>query len=128
MQQVTAYISYLAAGLAMLVAFFFVYTKFTPYDELQLIRKGNRAAAWSLGGALFGFCLTLASSILHNNTLLVFLAWAAGGMLVQRGVYVLIAHALARFDQAIIDDNEAMGTLLGGISVAVGILNAACMS
>lgn len=128
MPQVTAYFSHLASGFALLVGFFFVYTKFTPYDELQLIRKGNRAAAWSLGGALIGFCLTLASSILHNDSLLVFLAWAAGGMLVQLGVYVLIAHTVARVDQAIIDDNEAMGSLLGGISIAVGILNAACMS
>jgi putative membrane protein len=128
MPQVTAYFSHLASGLALLAGFFFVYTKFTPYDELQLIRKGNRAAAWSLGGALIGFCLTLASSILHNDSLVVFLAWAAGGMLVQLGVYVLIAHTVARVDQAIIDDNEAMGSLLGGISIAVGILNAACMS
>jgi putative membrane protein len=128
MPQVTAYFSHLVSGLALLAGFFFIYTKFTPYDELQLIRKGNRAAAWSLGGALIGFCLTLASSILHNDTLAVFLAWAAGGMLVQLGVYVLIAHTIARVDQAIIDDNEAMGSLLGGISIAVGILNAACMS
>jgi putative membrane protein len=128
MPQVTAYFSHLASGFALLVGFFFVYTKFTPYDELQLIRKGNRAAAWSLGGALIGFCLTLASSILHNDSLVVFLAWAAGGMLVQLGVYVLIAHTVARVDQAIIDDNEAMGTLLGGISIAVGVLNAACLS
>jgi putative membrane protein len=128
MQQVTAYFSHLVSGLALLVGFFFIYTKFTPYDELQLIRKGNRAAAWSLGGALVGFCLTLASSILHNDTLAVFLAWAAGGMLVQLGVYVLIAHTIARVDQAISDDNEAMGMLMGGISIVVGILNAACMS
>ena len=128
MPQVTAYLTYLASGLAMLAGFFFIYTKFTPYDELQLIRKGNRAAARSLGGALIGFCLTLASSLVHNDTLAVFLARAAGGIVVQLGVYVLIAHTIGRIDQAIIDDNEAMGTLLGGISIAVGILNAACMS
>ena len=128
MQQVTAYLMHLASGVALLAAFFFIYVKFTPYDEVQLIRKGNRAAARSLGGALIGFSLTLASSILHNDTLLVFLAWAAGGMVVQLGVYVLLARTIARVDQAIIDDNEAMGTLLGIVSVAVGVLNAACMS
>ena len=128
MPQVTAYLTHLASGVALLAAFFFVYARFTPYDELELIRKGNRAAARSLCGALIGFCLTLASSILHNDALLVFLAWAAGGMLLQLAVYVLIAHTIARVDQAIVDDNEAMGTLLGGISIAVGILNAACMS
>ena len=128
MQQVTAYLTHLALGVALLAGFFFIYVKFTPYDEVQLIRKGNRAAARSLCGALIGFCLTLASSILHNDTIVVFLAWAGGGMAVQLFAYWLIAHTIARVDQAIIDDNEAMGTLLGGISVAVGILNAACMS
>ena len=128
MQPVIAYITHLASSVALLIGFFYIYTKFTPYDELQLIRKGNRAASRSLCGALIGFCLTLASSILHNDTVIVFMAWAAGGMVVQLGAYVVIAHTIARVDQAIIDDNEAMGTLLGGVSVAVGILNAACMS
>jgi putative membrane protein len=128
MQQVTAYLTHLALSAALLAAFFFIYVKFTPYDEVELIRKGNRAAARSLCGALIGFCLTLASSILHNDTVMVFMAWAGGGMVVQLGVYVLLAHTIARVDQAIIDDNEAMGTLLGGVSVAVGIINAACMS
>jgi putative membrane protein len=128
MPQVTAYLTHLASGIALLAAFFFIYVRFTPYDEVQLIRKGNRAAARSLCGALIGFCLTLASSILHNDGLVAFVAWAAGGMVVQLGVYMLIAHTIHHVDQAIVDDNAAMGTLLGGISVAVGILNAACMS
>jgi putative membrane protein len=128
MPQVTAYLTHLASGVALLAAFFFIYVRFTPYDEVQLIRKGNRAAARSLCGALIGFCLTLASSILHNDGLIAFVAWAAGGMMVQLGVYMLIAHTIHHVDQAISDDNAAMGTLLGGISVAVGIINAACMS
>jgi putative membrane protein len=128
MQHVTSYFSYLASGAVLLIAFFLVYTKFTPYDEVMLIRKGNRAAARSLCGALIGFCLTLASSIAHNDALVVFVAWAAGGMAVQLLVYVLVAHTIGRVDQAIADDNEAMGTFLGGISIAVGILNAACMT
>lgn len=128
MPQVIAYVSHLASGLALLAAFFFLYIRITSYNELQLIRRGNRAAAWTLGGAVVGFCLTLASSILHNDTLATFVAWAAVGMVVQLAVYVLIAHSLRRFDQAIVDDNEAMGMLLGGLSLAVGILSAACMS
>jgi len=128
MPQVVAYVSYLASGLALLAVFFFLYIRITSYDEIQLIRRGNRAAAWTLGGALVGFCLTLASSILHNDTLVIFVAWAAVGMVVQLAVYLLIARSLRRFDQAIVDDNEAMGMFLGGISIAVGILSAACMS
>ena len=128
MPQVTSYLTHLASGIALLAAFFFIYSRFTPYDEVELIRKGNRAAARSLCGALIGFCLTLASSILHNDGLVAFLAWAAGGMVVQLGVYVLLAHTIHRISEAITDDNAAMGTFVGGISLAVGILNAACMS
>ncbi len=128
MQQIANYFLNLMSGMALLGGFFFVYSKFTPYDEVQLIRKGNRAAACALCGALIGFCLTVASSILHNDNIYLFLAWAAGGMAVQLAVYVLLARTVGYVDQAITDDNVAMGTLLGGISIAVGIINAACMS
>ena len=128
MPQVVSYLTHLASGVALLAAFFFIYVRFTPYDEIALIRNGNRAASRALCGALIGFCLTLASSIVHNDGLVAFIAWAAGGMVVQLGVYLLLAHTIHRIREAITDDNEAMGTLVGGISLAVGIINAACMS
>ena len=77
------YIIYLLASLAMIGVFSLIYTKVTPYDELKMIREGQSASAFSFLGALIGFSLTLASSIMHNDSLVAFAGWAGAAMAVQ---------------------------------------------
>ena len=77
------YVIYLLASLAMMSVFSLIYTKITPYDEIKMIREGKAAAALSFLGALIGFSLTLASSILHNDSFVAFAAWAGAAMIVQ---------------------------------------------
>ena len=55
--------AYFLLGLVLLGTFVFVYVRLTPYREIALIRGGNSAAAASLGGAIIGFVLPVASSI-----------------------------------------------------------------
>ena len=43
--------------ITMLIAGIWVYTKITPYNEFQLIREGNVAAAVSLSGACIGLAI-----------------------------------------------------------------------
>src|SRR5438552_1902219 len=66
----------LAAGLLLLV-FFLIYTRATPFDEMTLIRQGNVAAALTLGGAMIGFSMTVASGLLHTDAIVPFVAWSA---------------------------------------------------
>lgn len=128
MLQAYGYAIHLLAGFALLAVFFRMYTRVTPFDEVSLIRKGNVAAVLSLAGALIGFSLTLAASIVINATFLMFLAWAAGAMVVQVACHAIIARALPDMDAAIADNNVAMGGLMGVLSLVVGIVNAACLS
>ena len=128
MLQAYAYLIHLLAGFAMLAAFAFVYLHVTPFDEIALIRRGNVAAALSFAGALIGFCLTLASSIMHSDGFVVFVSWAAGAMLVQVLTYALTTRIVHNMNEAITEDNVAMGTLMFSVSVVVGIVNAACLS
>jgi len=74
------YAVHLLSAFVLLFVFAAVYLKVTPFDELALIRAGNPAATLSFGGALIGFCLTLASSIAHNSTLGEVVLWAIGAM------------------------------------------------
>lgn len=60
------YLQYMLAGIAMTVVFGAVYLRITPAEELRLIKNGNLACALSFGGALVGFCVTLAASIAHS--------------------------------------------------------------
>lgn len=122
------YVIYLLAGAFLLGAFFVVYTRTTPIDEIAQVRGGNSAAALSLSGALIGFSLTVASGILHNSALLGFVAWSAGAMVVQLAVYAVFSRLLPGVKDQIEAGNVAMGGLLGAISLSVGAINAACLS
>lgn len=53
-----------------------IYIRFTPYDEIGLIREGNLAAAVSLTGALIGFAIPVAIVIAHSVNLVDMAAWA----------------------------------------------------
>jgi putative membrane protein len=122
------YLVHLALAALLLVVFFKAYTWMTPYDEVKLIRQGNHAAALSLGGAMLGFSMTIASSILHTNDWQQFLAWALGAMVVQALGYAVTTRCLKMAQDQIEADNSAFGGLLGTISLSIGGINAACIS
>lgn len=128
LQQLYAYLIHLLAGLAIVVLFVATYVRVTPYRELDLIRDGGSAAALSLGGATLGFALTVASSILHSDTFVMFLFWAASSAVVQVLVYAFIARVMPSLNAALENNNIAMGGFLGAMSLAVGAINAACLS
>jgi putative membrane protein len=128
MQPFYYYVAFLLAASVLLAVFVFAYLRLTPFREIELIQAGHLAPAISLGGAMLGFSLTLASSILHNDNLVMFLVWAVCAMLVQALVYILLSHAIPRLAEALEANNVAMGTLMGSVSLTVGIVNAACLS
>ncbi|MGZ3236965.1 MAG: DUF350 domain-containing protein [Burkholderiaceae bacterium] len=128
MTAITNYAIHLLSASALLIIFFRVYTYLTPIDEVLLIRQGNNAAMLSLGGALIGFSLTIASSILHTADYREFLAWAAGAMVVQVLVYAVTSKLLHISKEHIESGNTAFGGLMGAISLSIGAINAACLS
>jgi len=122
------YIVHLLLASVLLLGFFVVYTKTTPFDEVLLIRQGNNAAALSLGGALVGFSLTLASCIIHTAHYREFVAWAAGALVVQVLAYAVTTRLLHMSKDHIESGNTAFGGLIGAISLSLGAINAACIS
>jgi putative membrane protein len=125
---VANYVVHLVLSGILLMIFFVLYTKFTPFDEVLLIRQGNTAAAVSLAGALVGFSLTIASSLIHTSNYQEFLAWAGGAMLVQFIAYKITASLLDMSKDQIEANNTAFGSLLAAISLSIGAINAACIS
>jgi putative membrane protein len=122
------YLIHLILAAALLIAFFIIYTRVTPYNEVLLIRQGNQAAALSLGGALLGFSATIASSLMHTADYQQFFAWAFGAMVVQLLVYLVTTRLLRMSKDQIESNNSAFGGLLGAISLSLGAINAACIS
>ncbi|MED5610916.1 MULTISPECIES: DUF350 domain-containing protein [Pseudomonas] len=121
------FIVYLAAALALFGLFASLYIRLTPYAEIRLIRQGNLSAATALVGALLGFALPLASAIANSVGLRDMLLWGLVAMLVQALVYLGISRLVPELKAGIANDTLAHGVFLGGCSLSVGLLNAACM-
>ena len=122
------YTLYLLSGLFLLFSFAVIYVRITPYAELQLIRAGHTAAALSLGGAMVGFALTLASSAIYHSSLLGFWGWAVASMLVQLVGYLVMSRIIPNIKDHLEANNSAVGGLMGAVALSIGILNAACLS
>lgn len=112
----------------LLAVFGALYVRLTPWHELRLIRAGQTAAALSFGGALLGYAVVLASVTAHALSRADLVIWSLVGLAVQilaflvaRGVYGPTLKA--RMEEGCV----AAGAFLGSVSLAAGVLNAACM-
>lgn len=123
-----AFIIHLVVALVMLAAFLFIYSMITPYPELTLIRNGNVAAAISLSGAMMGFTIPLAKAVAQSGNLLDMLVWAGIALVVQLVAYAVARMVIPSINKDIPDGKIAPGTYLGVLSLATGMLNAACMT
>jgi putative membrane protein len=121
-------LAFVVAGL-FTIAFKYIYQWVTPYDEKALIREGNMAAAVALTGALIGYVLPLASALSHTVSLPEFAAWAALAGVIQIAVFTGVRLIALPDVKARVENGEtSIGVYLAGISVTVGVLNAACMT
>ena len=125
---IPSFLAYFGASVGLTLIFLLIYIKATPYDEMVLIRQGLSAPAISLSGALLGFVLALASVIKHSVSFIDMLAWGVVAMIVQLLAFVLVRVFLKTITDGISNNNIAKAILLAAVSVAFGLLNAACMT
>lgn len=120
----------LSFGLALAYAALFlaVYTLVTPHREWTLIKQGNAPAALSLGGALLGFCLPLGSVIAHSVGLADIAVWAGVALLAQVGVFFVLYMVVPRLCEQIAAGQWSAAITAAFAAIAVGVLNAACMT
>ncbi|RKF15838.1 DUF350 domain-containing protein [Alginatibacterium sediminis] len=121
---------YFAVSIVFLIIFKVVYVRVTPHDEWDLIKeKRNLSASIAFGGAILGFAIALAGAASNSVSLFDFATWGLIALAAQ-----LIAFAIVRFSfmpgiVKRIEDNElSAATILAVTNIAVGMLNAACMS
>jgi putative membrane protein len=123
------FLAYFVTGIALLAAAMTLYLRVTPHAEIALIRGGNAGAAIALGGAMIGFCLPIASAFQHSVNLVDAAVWAAVAVAVQIAVFFAVAKLLGSDWRAAIERGETAGAILkAAAAIAVGLLNAACLS
>lgn len=121
-------LAFLAAGGFTLI-FKALYQAITPHNEGKLIREGNAAAALALGGAILGYVIPLASALAHTVTLPEFVAWAALAAVIQIVTFWAVRRLALPDLSARIERGEISAAIyVVMISLAVGVINAACMT
>ena len=128
LQGLPSFLAYFAAALVAEAVFLAVYMAVTPHHELRLIRGGNPAAAVSLGGAVLGFTLPIASIVAHAASVVDFAVWALIALVAQLVAFFIVVLLLRGLADRIEQGSMAAGTALAFASVAIGVLNAACMT
>jgi putative membrane protein len=128
LSNVIAFLESFVASLMFLAAFLAAYTRVLPMREWALIREGNVAAATVLGGSLIGFTLPLAEAVRQSSRFSEMIVWSAIALIVQ--LLAFYALRLVRRDAAaaIERGDMAEAVLLAAGSIALGLLNAACLA
>jgi len=123
-----AFLTWFPISIALLAGFAAIYIRITPWAELRLIRAGNAAAAASFAGALLGYALVMASVLANAVSRGDLLTWGVIGLLVQVLAFYVARWLLgADLARRIEEGQVSSGLLLGTVSLAAGMLNAASM-
>jgi putative membrane protein len=121
------FFGYLFAAFGLLVVFTMLYAVVTPVPEFSLIHEGNVSAAVSLSGAILGFILPLASIVAYSLSLRDMLFWGVVALVVQVIVHFLIRIVIRDWAASIRSDKVSVAILCAVMSLAAGLVNAACM-
>jgi len=124
LQSLLAFGTYFVCAIALLSAFIFIYERFTPYREFELIAQDNNAAAIALGGAVLGFTFPLMASIYYTQSLVEMALWAGITGFIQLCIYTVLRSRAKQIESG----ETAPAIFLAALAVAVGLLNAVCIS
>lgn len=121
---------YFVISVAFLFVFKIVYAMVTPHDEWKLVKEEqNVAAATGFGGALIGFAIALSGAASNAVSLVDFALWGVIAIVAQSFAFALLRFTFMPKIAERINNNEvSAGIMLAAMSVAVGLLNAACMT
>ncbi len=122
-----SFVAFFAVAIAVIAVFLAVYLYATPYAEIALVREGNVAAATNFGGTLVGLALPVANVVRNSHALLDVVVWGVVACLVQLLAYALARLALPGLPRDIRAGKIAPALFLAALSIAVGLVNAACM-
>jgi putative membrane protein len=128
LQGLPAFIAYFCLATVLVIAFLLIYSRITPMNEFELIRKNVPGAAIALGLSLFGFSLPLASAIAHASDLVDCAVWGVVAIIVQIGTFYAVRIPVPDLSNRIAAGDIAPSIWLGLSSVTAGLLSAVSMT
>ena len=122
------FLMYFVPALIVVLVFMWIYTKLTKFDEVALIKENNSAASVTFVGTMMGFSLPIASALANSVSLIDFAIWAVIASVAQLVTYQIFRKFYPMIDERVTRGEMAASLKLAGISVMVGLLNAAAIT
>ena len=124
-----SFFAYFIGALVYGGLFGLVYTRLTPHREFHLIvGERNATAVIAFGGSLVGYALAASAAIHNARSIAEFAVWGLVAVVTQVVAYLaarLFHHDLS---DAIERNVISAGIWVAAVSIAVGLVSAACMS
>ena len=121
---ILAFLSHFVTAVVLLLVFVSIYVRVTPYRDFELIAHDNNAVALTLAGAVLGFTFPLVAAIYYTKSLPEMIVWAAITCVVQLVVFVALRRQARRIEEG----HLSSAIMVASFSVAIGLLNAVCIS
>ncbi|MBK9578307.1 MAG: DUF350 domain-containing protein [Fibrobacterota bacterium] len=122
------FFAYLGCAFALTALYVAIYVTVTPHAEFRLIRSGNLSASIAFGGSLLGFVLPLGSTIAHSVSVIDLCLWGLIALVIQILAFFLMRLVLPTLPRDIESDKRGPAVFAAFVFLAVGILNASCLT
>ena len=114
-------------AILMLIVGAFIYSKITPWNELDLIMEGNTAAAVSFSGAILGIASRLAAALSSSISIWEIVVWGSVAIILQITVFLILDLVLPNLSQQIKANKIAAGIFIASNKIALALMNAAAV-
>jgi putative membrane protein len=111
----------------MLIVGAFIYSKITPWNELDLIMEGNAAAAVSFSGAILGIAIPLAAALSSSISIWEIVVWGSVAIILQITVFLILDLVLPNLSEQIKANKIAAGIFIASNKIALALMNAAAV-
>ena len=114
-------------AIVMLIVGAFIYSKITPWNELDLIMQGNTAAAVSFSGAILGIAIPLAAALSSSISIWEIVVWGSVAIILQITVFLILDLVLPNLSEQIKANKIAAGIFIASNKIALALMNAAAV-
>ena len=114
-------------AILMLIVGAYIYSKITPWNELDLIMQGNTAAAVSFSGAILGIAIPLAAALSSSISIWEIVVWGSVAIILQITVFLILDLVLLNLSEQIKANKIAAGIFIASNKIALALMNAAAV-
>ena len=114
--------------LIMLALGILIYVIVTPYNEIDLIKKGNQSAALSFSGALVGIAIPLSIAMAGSVNIMDIVVFGAVAIILQLLGYRITDLLLRELPSRIVNNEISAAITMVGIKFSISLVNAGAVS